>query len=357
MLPRGILMGVLLVAAIAGAGCFGDDPAPVTTYKASATNAKFARGFAYDGTGLMSGNGSATIDVDAASNTGIVAGTFESPGATFAFPPGFPGGAGTAPISFSFPSESWGFEMSSFAGDPAKVFQAGGVALDFDEHGDSGVGDTSIPKVRLLAAGWGDASVTRNGANYPDPLTGKPSWVAHFMVMDKGARAADGQVKNKDGSVYDPASPAAGEAKGAGKQVWVVLKTNPGDRILRDFEENVTATNLNSATYESSTMEVPVELSGAVLSLDFTLGSEAPAPTPPLSELTWTVYDPDGAEVHRVTLDRETPTDSFQIGAVEGTYTMKVAGRAAAGNYLIHEKVTYPDQVTLLFEYDTVTVG
>ncbi len=359
MLNRGVIAATVVLAAVAAAGCFGDEPEPNYGFKASGGNAKFARGLAYDGEALVSGAGNLTIDVDALTNKGTVAGTFAATDFSSAFPitsmPGIPPSSGNFQ-DFMIPSEAWSFEMTSYEADPTKPFQAGGIALGFDEHGDSGVGDTSIPKVHLLAAGWGDAAIKLNGANYADPLTGKPTWKAHFMVMEKGARGADGRVKNADGSVYDPANPARGVV-GEKPQAWIIMKTNPGERILKDLDENVSVTGANNPDYRGPTLEVPVALTGAAMTLTFTLGSDAPPPSPPLSDLLFVVNDPQGNEVYQTRLSNAKLSDSFATGVMAGTYTIQVTGRAIAGTYAIHEQVTYPESLTLLFEYDDVKLG
>ena len=61
----------------------------------------------------------------------------------------------------------------------AKPFQDGGIATRVYEHGDSGNGDPLYPKTWLYLAGWGTATMFKNGGLlYKD-------YQAHFMVMER----------------------------------------------------------------------------------------------------------------------------------------------------------------------------
>ena len=58
-------------------------------------------------------------------------------------------------------------------------FQDGGIATRLYEHGDSGNGDPLYPKTWLYLAGWGTATIWKNGeVLYKD-------YDAHFMVMER----------------------------------------------------------------------------------------------------------------------------------------------------------------------------
>ncbi|HWG89276.1 MAG TPA: hypothetical protein VNZ52_00355, partial [Candidatus Thermoplasmatota archaeon] len=98
---------VLALALPALAGCFGEEPAPVTTFAATGSDLSFSEGWAYDGTGIVKATGNITIAVDDATDQGAVTATLQlGENATYA-------------VSFT-----------SFAGAPDKPFQNGGIALN-----------------------------------------------------------------------------------------------------------------------------------------------------------------------------------------------------------------------------------
>jgi hypothetical protein len=94
-------------------------------------------------------------------------------------------------------------------------FQDGGIATRVYEHGDSGNGDPLYPKTWLYLAGWGTASLYKNGVLlYKD-------YDAHFMVMER----------SRDPKTHEVRYPVkrtlpAGETDPAGMEIdlWVRSK-------------------------------------------------------------------------------------------------------------------------------------
>ena len=86
----------------------------------------------------------------------------------------------------------------------AKPFQDGGIATRVYEHGDSGNGDPLYPKTWLYLAGWGTATMFKNGELlYKD-------YQAHFMVMERSRDPKTHEVRYRvkrtlPGGETDPA--------------------------------------------------------------------------------------------------------------------------------------------------------
>ncbi len=71
----------------------------------------------------------------------------------------------------------------------AQPFQDGGIATRVYEHGDSGNGDPLYPKTWLYLAGWGTATMFKNGEIlYKD-------YSAHFMVMERSRDSETQEVR------------------------------------------------------------------------------------------------------------------------------------------------------------------
>lgn len=165
------------------AGCLSDEKQ--AEYHAYASKGSFVSDFAYDGKGVMPFGGDAGLDVSDIDNKGILVAK---------------GSVGGAPFVVTF---------DRFSEAAGKKFQDGGIAGDFREHGASGVGDRSIPEVDLAMAGWGKATISRDGKPYIDPIGGGPDWTAHFMVIRNGVRndTTGGIYQDPNNSkVYDKAT-------------------------------------------------------------------------------------------------------------------------------------------------------
>lgn len=116
-------------------------------------------------------------------------------------------------------------------------FQDGGIATRLYEHGDSGNGDPLYPKTWLYLAGWGTATMWKNGeVLYKD-------YDAHFMVMERSRDP-------KTHEVHYPAKRAlpGGETDPAGMEIdlWVRSKEQnarnfpPYDTFIHLYWDEVT---------------------------------------------------------------------------------------------------------------------
>ena len=107
----------------------------------------------YAGKNLVSIEGTIEIEVDEATNSGLVEAKFVEG------------------------NDQYRMVFTRFAGKAP--YQDGGLATRVYEHGDSGTGDSLYPKTWLYLAGWGKADVFKNGK-----LLFK-DYAAHFMVMER----------------------------------------------------------------------------------------------------------------------------------------------------------------------------
>lgn len=326
MSSRPLGIALVLVAAATLAGC-ADAPQPITAVRATAINAFLMSPLVYTGA-VTPFTGDALVDVDAVTNTGTVT---------------LNGKAG---------NDTYDVRITEFAAAADKPFQDGGIATSFHEHGGTGVGDTSIPEVNLLVAGWGKAVVTKNGQALADPVTGMPTWVAHFMLTDTGVFGADKSVKTRAGGIYDPSRAAEGATE-ADLEFHVSLKNNVGAaQNLTPVEIRETAQGQVQA---DSTADIP-----AVASVDIVLFVDTPSPpTPPIAALTLSLKDPTGKEV--ATLAPGQPgmpaTSTVTLAdPVPGTYTLSATGQGANAQYGATFTLTPPTEAMLYFVFEDVTI-
>ncbi|HLE96781.1 MAG TPA: hypothetical protein VI997_05355 [Candidatus Thermoplasmatota archaeon] len=327
MPPRSLVVALALVVPVAAlAGC-ADDEAPLVAVKATATDGFLMMPLDYGGDGRAV-TGDALVDVDAVANTGTVR------------------------VTATAGNDSYGVTWSEFRADPTKPFQDGGIATRFHEHGASGTGDTSIPEVNLIAAGWGPARVTKNGEPLPDPVTGGEAWAGHFMITDTGAFAADGSVKSTTGGIYDPANAAAGATEPGDLELHVVLKNNPGEpQTLTPIEVSGTA---QGQVMQDLTAAVP-----DVGALNVTLWIRpATPPAPPVGVLTLVLKDPAGKELGTLTNQAGMPNEaSFTVTPpMAGDYTVSATGQGVALAYGATFAITPPASAQLYFVFETVTI-
>ncbi len=93
--------------------------------------------FRYDGSEIWTGPGIATIDVNDRRNDGVVIGTVHTHGHVYTI------------------------VLDRFAGEAP--WMDGGIAADLALHGTSGHGPPVLPKVHAYLAGWGQATVYKDG--------------------------------------------------------------------------------------------------------------------------------------------------------------------------------------------------
>lgn len=305
MKPAGRL-AVALAAVAAAAGCFGAEDAK--TFEAALTEGRMARGYDYAGTTLVPASGTLAVSLDAAADTGLVAGNLTVDG------------------------EPWGVLFDAFAEEPGKPFMEGGIVLDLAEHGDTGVGDASLPKLHALVAAWGTATLARGGLPWPDPYTGKTAWSAHLMVTDTPPRGPDGVVAKADGSTpYDPATPGDARALEGTRQAILVLRSPPGQPNAAPYAENWTDT-VTAPDYARDWTIATVK--DAAIAVNVTVAPATPAPL--LAELTFTLLDPEGKELATATLggpNRETTALLAAVAVDSGDYVLRVTGSGVQAAY------------------------
>ncbi|MHB8604451.1 MAG: hypothetical protein ACYDCK_04280 [Thermoplasmatota archaeon] len=173
-----------------------------------------SEGWSYDAKSLIPVTGTISVDVNDRSNTGTVSALIYA-------------GADT-----------WRVDWTDF--HAFLPFHDGGIARNLIEHGDSGTGDKSIPKLHLLVAGWGYATVHRNGDLIRDPTTGSDVLKAHFMFTDGRVRDANGTIENRLGTgAYSPANASDGRIVPGGNQLFLQLTSDdptPPPKFILVFE-------------------------------------------------------------------------------------------------------------------------
>lgn len=327
---RALPFVLVVVLAVALAGCA--DPAPVTKYDFSASGGKASEGWAYDGVGVTAASASLAGSLDDAANTGSVN------------------------VSFSFFGATYVVSFNSFQG--AQDFQDGGVRFNFDEHGDSGNGDASLPKMRVKAAAWGMATVTKDG----EPLKGASGdqWAAHVMISDDTVRGADGRVLNAAGTAaYNPSAPTDAKITTGDPQVFLSLKSPDGETAIR--EPAAGSATLGFQGPESTlSADVPAEKGASALVVNVTLKASDPAPVG-LGQATISLVDANGnvTKTKDVTFTPQGPVvESFALTAAEitGPFKLQIKGQGiftAAVDYV----VTFDDHPFVVLTWDEVTVS
>jgi len=319
MVGRNTLAASLLAAFIASAlaGCFAAPDA--AAYRVVGTDGKGAIGFAYDGHGVLPFDGNITIDVEDVNNTGQVV------------------------VHGAFDGRQFDVVFDRFNG--LKDFHDGGIVSGLREHGDSGVGDTSVPAVDLDVAGWGTARVTVDGEPLIDPVNGTAEWAAHFMVVRNGFRDDDtGTVWNGDRSgPYDPDVPGDATTVDGDWEIHLALRTtDPSGGPATAYHEFDSNGEVNSPAYaETHAFEARPGSARVIINatnysptgtqtmdLDFVLSS------PSGEELESASASPDFGETVMITWDVNLTED--------GEFTVDVSGSAVQGTYNVDVHVTNP---------------
>lgn len=329
MQPRVALVLALLALAPL-AGCFGADAVPAER-TVSASSGKSSDGWAYDGTGLAPAGASLSGTLDNADNTGLVEVSFEHAGST------------------------WVATFDTFAQAAGRDFMDGGIAFELDEHGTTGVGDASIPRIHAIVAAWGSARVERDGV-----LATAEPWAAHLMVSADTVRGADGKITKTDGATpYDPASPADARRIEGDPQALMFLKHPQGETFSR--EPAMTSEPLTCAGPEcSQTAEIPFDTGAASIVVNVTVGPQSSLPGA-FGQGTVRVLDANGAELANETF-QVTPQgpdalslDIDPAGAL-APLTVEVTG-SGAYTALVESVVTYEDVPFIVLTWDEVTVA
>lgn len=327
--PR-VLLVLALAATVPLAGCFGAEEV-VNERKVTASGGKVSPGWAYDGAGVEAASASLSANFLNDQNTG------------------------EAIVTFSYAGSAWEVIFNQFAG--SKDFMDGGVAFDLTEHGDTGVADTSIPKILALVAAWGTASVSRDGV----PLVGAAGaeWAAHLMVSDTTVRGADGKILKSDGATpYDPASAGDATRVEGDRQAFLKLVHPDGESAARGstaFDQSVEFAGAES----TQTVAIPTELGAA----DMTILVNGTAGANPLAagEFSARVIDEAGTELAAMqeaqVLPNAEPSLTFTVpGAlIMGPVVVEITG-AGAFTAVVTTTVAYDDHPLLVLTWDDLVV-
>lgn len=339
MLKPLVLLASFVFASGAMAGCL--EPERASAYQAHGERGSYTSGFAYNGRGVVPFDGPVYIAVNDDANTGRVTAK---------------GKLGPTPFEVVFEQ----FVQS-------KPFHDGGIASNLIEHGDSGVGDTTIPRVDLEMAGWGKATINYGGKPYPDPITGNLTWTAHFMVIRNGVRDnATGAIYRNENKtqVYDPTQPAAGDSSPGDYEIHLVLRNGTTGR---------SATSSKTGNFGStSNLPEPNVMEERTLFTVDQLGSRAiitlqVADTATRgSNLTFTLRAPSGVVVLEKTLGDASVAPGTSDSQSEheltmqelGDYVLTITGRLnPGGQYNVQHVLDPPQAIVLNLWWEEVIFG
>ncbi len=335
--PQGALMrpsasSLLFVAVAFGllpglAGCI--DGAGSTRFVATASTGHEFSSWDYAAATIQHMTASLSIDVDEPTN------------------------AGTVLAEGGFGANGFRVELTEF-NHSATDFHSGGVAANFDEHGDTGVGNNLMPKLHLLLATWGPGKVALNGMDFVDPYTGSSTLDAHLMVTDTGVRDdVSGKVLKSDGATpFDPA--AAGDSLAVEDlEVHLILSSR--------FQNDTPAPESYPWTGElrppTVTASFPFEVKHgeAVVNITIDLGSEPYEVGP----FRFSLVDAEGAEVDYAVVQQPSPTSRTidEAGVAAGQYSLRVTTEGVPlGNWDANITVTYPPKPFFYFFWEDVVV-
>jgi hypothetical protein len=328
-LSRPSLFVAATFVALALPGCL-DDTSP-RSYHAAGQAGSFVLGWGYDGEGVLPFAGFITIHADPVANTG------------------------EALVMGELNGQHWKILFDRFAQQGDKAFQDGGIVANLDEHGDTGHGDASIPKVHADAAAWGDALVTVDGQPVLDPLTGEEGWVAHYMVITTGVRDDQnhGIWNAAKTAPYDSKSPADGLALEGDNEIHLVLKSHatapPNATAVSNKSQGsanpfVNANHGYANKYQNAEFNVTIKVAGT-----FAAGQS----------LNFTLRDPNGKSVRSLQLPRNNQMEGRLVAPLEqvGKYVLSVRGQGLQAGYEITGAITPPSNVVMNFWWEDVLFG
>ncbi|HEV8359910.1 MAG TPA: hypothetical protein VGR28_05565 [Candidatus Thermoplasmatota archaeon] len=312
---------VWLVVLAALGGCLRAEQA-TTTFTATGSNPVAFAGYDYAGATALAGAGDIQVSLDAASDTGTVVATFTAGG------------------------RAWRAEFTRFA--ETRPFHQGGVRLDFPEHGDSGNGDALLPTIHALAAGWGQGTVSVDGAPIVDPSTGNATFNLHVMATDTGPRdPATNKITKQDGSTpYDPAAPADARVTQGLRQLMI----NVQSAAAMPADANVTLqgqiAGSDQVTGATALGTIPVANAQGSIAANVTLAG-AQGPLPALGQFHVALLDPAGTEVQAcdVAPGAAAPCAlAAPAPLMVGDYTVQATGSGIASASGV-ALVDYPDSI------------
>lgn len=308
----------LLLLVVLVAGCAKEAASP-DSRTFSATGGKASLGWAYDGEGLVPANAALDGSVVDSTDTGSVNVTFELDGSL------------------------WVVVFDSFAQASGKAFMDGGVEIDLDEHGDTGVADASIPKIHALVAAWGKARVLRDGV-----LAAPEPYSAHLMVSADTVRGSDGKIAKDDGvTPYDPSAPADARRVEGDPQVIFWIKHPQGETFSR-APAPVSASVSCQGPQCVQSAELAMEPGARTLDLNLSIvGPSDALPVGPLGQAQYSIVDANGTALATGSIapepqpgapipvpvdlkDAVLPLSLVVMG--DGAFTVRVDGTASYGD-------------------------
>ncbi|MFA5861454.1 MAG: hypothetical protein WDA16_07135 [Candidatus Thermoplasmatota archaeon] len=318
---------VLLIAAPALAGCFSK-PAPATTYSFSAAGGKVSPGWAYDGSGLVPGSAQLAGTLDNTANTGSVNVSFDYAGSKYV-------------VTFDQYKES-------------RPFQDGGVRFEFDEHGSTGNGDGSLPKIHAKLAAWGTAKVTKDDEMLRGGAT-SDLWNAHLMLMSDAVRGADGKIVKADGTTpYDPLKSDDAKLTTGKTQAMFYIQSPDGPLSMRG-PINDSKTLTFQGPQNVQTVDIPAEKGAASVTINVSFEGATPAPIG-IGKATVTLKDAGGntTKTQDVTIAPQQPslvTFVLEAKDIKGAYKLSIDGTGAF-NAKVDTLVQYDDHPFLVITWD-----
>ncbi|MCA1813017.1 MAG: hypothetical protein LC624_03580 [Halobacteriales archaeon] len=303
----------LAALVLLAAGCIQADNGAL--FRAHGTNPVAFLGYDYEGLTGVPGQGAADITVDAARDTG------------------------TGVFNFTFQNHTWAVGFTHFG--QLRPFQEGGVRSNFQEHGASGNGDTLLPTLHALSAGWGTGTVSVDGALMSDPAGGGQSFALHYMVTDTPVRdPSTHKVTNAAGSgPYDPAKPDDARFL-QGRQVYLNIQSVAAGAPA-NTSINVQGTVPTAGTDETKDVATVNGSQPARINVTYTMQNAAGGlvPIPPVGQVTFQLLaDGNAIDTCDVAFPPADPTQAtagctHQLpSAPPGKYTLHVTSTLATGN-------------------------
>ena len=334
---RAFLLSFLL-ASVVLAGCLGaggdQGAAARGACLASANGAmKIAHSWAYDAEALQAGTGELRINVDDRKDSGTA--------------------TGKATASGTPRPMAWEVAFTKF--EATRPFHDGGIERGLVEHGDSGVGDTTIPKVTLECTGWGPVTVRLNGIAVTEDDVGLPL-TGHFMVSSTGVRDdATGKIMAADGTTsYSPDRPGDALRARGDYEFWLVARTPAGEAPTiapLTFADTVSAPNYNRQ-YDFTLFSTG--------NIDVRATARNQAAGPLVGQLTVTLRDPAGGTASSATLGGTGQNAAAGLtldNATSGGYSLAVTGNGVGMSYTLTVTLSYPNGFLLILFWEEGELG
>lgn len=338
MQRRSFAYALVLVVAAALPGCLGDDKE--TNYHAAGLAGTFVYGFGYDGIGIVPFEDSfITIHANDADNTGL------------------------AYANGTLSGRTWTIAFDAFSQSAGKDFQDGGIAANLQEHGATGVADTSIPEVTVDVAAWGSARVTIDGEPLLDPISQREDWVAHYMVILTGVRDnATGEIFNEARTdSYDPANASDGFAQPGDEEIHLILKSQPVESNETIPVSGNSGGPVTDRPYQATHPLAANPVPGSAFQFSFTMSKGTGTGS---GSVTVAIKDPNGEVIDQQSggfgaLDSGPfEWSTFLVLSEVGQYTLEVSGSSLVNvQYDFTGSIAPPKQVVMYFTWEDIVFG